>query len=490
MIGAVEGAETEHARYAVPPWQPAARILQQSGADRRRGERVEEPLDLLILGELIVDGTPRPGAVGIAGGRIAFAGSVQDAPAARQRLDRSGCWLLPGAIDAHVHTLSTPAEGLTRATAAAAAGGVTTIIDMPFDDAHPINSAELVRAKAAQVEQEALVDVALFATVAPSGPPPLHDVCAMVEAGACAFKLSLFEAHPVRFPRLPDDRLLEALAAIAQTGRPAAVHAENQFIIDALTARRRAQGPGDLRAHGATRPPVAEAEAIARALELAHWAGAHLHVVHISIPRGVDLLQRARADGDGATGETCLHYLLYAEDEVLDLGTHAKINPPLRSRQDVEGLWQALVAGRLEAVTSDHAPWTRQAKDRADLFDAPSGAPGVEVLLPLFLDEARRRRVDLARAIELLTQGPARCYGLLPRKGSLQLQADGDVVAYDPSAEATVEAARQHSISGWSPYDGRRHSGKVVTTIVRGAMVYDQGAIVAGPGHGRFVRPS
>lgn len=446
-------------------------------------------LDLVVSGELIVEGQRTPGAVGIAGGRIVFLGRAQDAPRAHRHLDRAGCWLLPGALDAHVHTLSTPAEGITRATAAAAAGGVTTLIDMPYDAQHPINSAALLRAKAAQVGREALVDVALFATVAPAGPPPLEEVLAMAEAGACAFKLSLLESHPIRFPRLPDDRLFEVFQAVARTGLPAAVHAENQFIIDTLTARRRAQGPGDLKAHGETRPPVSEAEAIARALELAHWAGVHLHIVHISLGRGVTLLSRAKEDGDPATGETCLHYLLLAQDNVLHLGTHAKINPPLRSRDEVENLWQALAAGRLDAVTSDHAPWTAEAKDRADLFDAPSGAPGVEVLLPLFLDAARRREMDLAAALRLLTEGPARCYGLYPRKGRLGLFADGDLVAYDPAAEGVVDAAAHRSVSGWSPYQGRHYRGRVVTTVVGGTVVYDEGEITAQPGSGRFVRP-
>jgi allantoinase len=450
---------------------------------------VSEALDLVVVGEVIVAGEQRPGAVGMVDGRIVFIGRPEDAPAARRRLDRTGCLLLPGALDVHVHTRSTTDEGITRATAAAAAGGVTTIVDMPYDADHPINSAELLREKAAQVEREAVVDVALFATVAPTGPPPQEEVRAMADAGATAFKLSLFESHPVRFPRLPDDRLYEVFQAIAATGLPAAVHAENQFIVETLTARYREQGPGDLAAHGLARPPVAEAEAIARALELAHWAGVHLHVVHVSIGRGVTLLDRARAGGDPVTAETCLHYLLYTEEEARSLGTHAKINPPLRGREDVEALWQALVDGRLEAVTSDHAPWTGASKQREHFFDAPSGAPGVEVLLPLFLDAARRRELDLAAMLRLVTEGPARCYGLYPRKGRLGLYADADLVCYDPAAEAVVEGQRHQSISGWSPYEGRRYRGTVVTTVAGGAVVYDGGAIVAAPGSGRFVRP-
>ncbi len=453
----------------------------------------DAPLDVLVSGDLLVDGVPTPGAVGIAGGRVAYIGLGQgsDAPAARQYLDRAGCWLLPGAVDAHVHTLSTPAEGIVRATSAAAAGGVTTIIDMPYDAEQPINSADLLRAKIEAVGREAVVDMALFATVAPRGPSPDAEVLAMAEAGACAFKLSTMEAHPVRFPRLPDDRLFEVFRAIARTGLTATVHAENQFIVDTLTARRRAGGvPGDLAAHGSTRPPVAEAEAIGRALELAHWAGVRLHVAHISIGRGIDLLARARVDGGPATGETCLHYLLFAEDDARRLGTHAKINPPLRSRQEVEALWAAVETGLLQAITSDHAPWPAASKQRDDLFDAPSGAPGVEVLLPLLLDEARRRGVALQTVVDLVTAGPARCYGLYPRKGRLALGADGDLVAYDPAGHGVVDAATHQSVSGWSPYQDRVYRGTIATTIAGGIVVYDDGQVVAEPGTGRFVRPS
>ena len=252
------------------------------------------PLDLLILGDLLTQGLPERGAVGVADGRIAYLGSAADAPTAKRRLDRSGCWLLPGAIDAHVHTLSTPAEGITRATAAAAAGGVTTIIDMPFDDEHPINSAALVSAKAERVGRER----SSMSRYSPRWRQLARRPWARLrrsQGRRLAFKLSLFEAHPVRFPRLPDDRLYEAFQAIARTGLPAAVHAENQFIIDALTSRRRAQGPGDLRAHGESRPPVSRPQH-ARALALAHWAGVHLPSC-ISASAAAWNCCRARADG-------------------------------------------------------------------------------------------------------------------------------------------------------------------------------------------------
>lgn len=450
---------------------------------------MDEVLDLAVTGNLLVEDAWMPGVVGVAGGRIVSLSTTGVVPRARRLLDRAGCWLLPGAIDVHVHTLAIAEEGIARATASAAAGGVTTILDMPYDGDELLFTVDRFRAKRAMVTREALVDVGLFATIAPDGPAPREAILEMARDGACALKVSMYGAHPVQFPRISDDRLYAACRAAAEARIPVAVHAENHEIVVSLIRSRRSEGPGNLAAHAATRPPVAEAAAIATAMELAHWAGAHLHIVHISIPRGVRLLERARHDGQAVTGETCLHYLLLTGEEAAPLGPLSRINPPLRGNDEREQLWAALAAGRIDAVASDHVPTLLADKQRPDIFDAPTGAPGVEVLLPLFLDEARRRDLDPAQAIRLLTEGPARCYGLYPRKGRLGIGADADLVAYDPGAAGCVDAAVHRSISGWSPYNGRRYRGRVVTTIARGRVVYDGGEVIGQPGSGRMVVP-
>ena len=263
------------------------------------------------------DGSFRTAGIRVSDGRIAE--WIPAHPAGPGSLDFGDALLLPGAVDVHVHTRSYAEEGIERCTRAAAAGGVTTIIDMPYDAAGPVDSLAAFEAKVADVRREAVIDVALWATVPPRG--PITEVGDLVDAGAAAFKLSTFETHPQRFPRIPDAQMLRAFAAIAQAGGLAGVHAENDEIVRAGIAAEQAAGHGgDPLAHARSRPPVAEHEAIARCLELARATGVRLHICHVSTPRGVELVARARSDGVDVSAETCPHYLLLSETDLVRRG--------------------------------------------------------------------------------------------------------------------------------------------------------------------------
>src|SRR5579871_1903778 len=281
-----------------------------------------------IVGVVVQPGAaPERAAVTIRDGRVEDVGAP--GRAGTGTLDFGESLVLPGAVDVHVHTRSAPDEGIEACTRAAAAGGVTTIVDMPYDAQGPVQTPEAFAAKAADVGREAHIDVALWATVPPRG--PIEHVDELVAAGAAAFKLSTFETHPERFPRIPDAQLLHAFEAIAAAGGMAGVHAENDEIVRAGIAAEQAAGNGsDPLAHARSRPPVAEHEAIARCLEFARATGVRLHVCHVSTPRGVELVRAARADGVDVSAESCPHYLLYDETELVRRGGEAKINPPLR----------------------------------------------------------------------------------------------------------------------------------------------------------------
>jgi allantoinase len=267
-------------------------------------------LDLVVSGRVALPGLDaRPGQVGVAGGRIAAVAGPEGILSAPRELDCGDALVLPGVVDVHVHTGSAAEEGIATCTRAAAAGGVTTVVDMPYDHDRMVADPETFAAKAAQVEREAVVDVALCATVPPRG--PLEHVAELVEAGACAFKLSTFDTDPRRFPRVPDDQMLAAFDAIAHSGGLAGVHAENDEIVRAGIERLRAAGRRDPPAHAESRPAVAETEAIARCLELARATGVRLHVCHVTVERGVELARRARTDGVDVSVETCPHYLLF-----------------------------------------------------------------------------------------------------------------------------------------------------------------------------------
>jgi allantoinase len=445
--------------------------------------------DLVVHGDIVApDGTvTRGGWLGIDGGTIT---RISDARLKGAEIaDASGHLVLPGFVDAHVHTRSSADEGITATTRAAAAGGTTTVIDMPFDKpARPVNSRERLEAKVHDVENEAVVDVGLYATFPPAG--DLGIISELAQGGAVGFKVSAIEVDPVRCPRIPDGRLYEAFQEIAGTGRPVAAHQENQEIIFAQADAFRARGDTAPLDHALSRPPVAEAEAAGRLLELARWTGAHLHMVHGTLPRTFDLIGWNRTQGVRATGETCLQYLLLSMEALRTLGGRAKCNPPLRAKEYVDGLWEQLQDGLIDIVTSDHSPYPLSLKETPDIFEAYAGMPGVETLGTLLYSEGvATGRIALDRFVQLVASGPAAVFGL-GTKGRLEPGADADFVIFDANAEWTLDEGETHYGVGWSPYHGRRVQGRVASTWLRGSCVYANGEIKGEPGTGQFTRPS
>jgi len=450
---------------------------------------IAQDFDLVVAGTLALPGDRLVrGEVGVRDGRIAAiadAGSLRGA----ERIEAGRMLVMPGVVDAHVHTRSEPAEGITRATTAAAAGGVTTLVDMPYDDPTPITSVAAFLAKTADIDREAITDIALWATIAKTG--GLDEIEELVSAGACGFKVSTFETHPTRFPRIPDGELYLAMQRIAAAGSLISFHAENDDIVRRLSSRLESNGRLDASAHAEARPPVAETEAVGRALELALATGARVHIVHATVERAFMLVRRAQDDGVDATAETCRHYLLFDEAELGRQGARAKINPPLRSRHEVERLWQLLEAGRIAYITTDHVGWTREHKEGRSIFEAKSGVPAMELFLPLFFHEAAvRRGLSVGRVTQLLSENPARRLGLWPQKGSLAVGADADIVLFDADRHWRVDEASLVTPAGWSPYHGREVVGGVDAVLVRGRQVFAQGEVTGSAGMGRWIRPA
>jgi allantoinase len=443
--------------------------------------------DLIIRGTIVQsDRDPFEGEVVIENDRVAAVLQGLSGAGARRLLEVEGSLILPGVVDAHVHCLSDPSEGIATATRAAAAGGVTTIIEMPFDAGAPVNNVETFLRKKERVQKEAVVDVALLATIRKRG--GLDQIKPMAEAGACGFKLSLFETDPERFPQIPDDELLQAFRLIGEAGLVVGVHAENTEIVNQLVSKLRSQGRTDALAHCESRPPVSETEATLRALELAHSTGARLHIFHVSLPRCIQLARWFREQGLDVTTETCPHYLLLNERDMERLGAKAKINPPLRTRKESEELWTLLQNGAVDLVTSDHAPWQLQRKNRPDIFENASGTPGVQTLLPLLYSEGvSKARLSPQRLVQVLCDAPAQRFGFSSRKGRLEPGYDGDVVVLNPAEASTVETVRLLSSAGWSPYQGMTLQGRISHVFVRGRAVVEDGELVGQPGYGRFL---
>ena len=446
----------------------------------------EEPFDLVVRGRLVLSGREAaPGTIAIRDGRVAAVAERSAALLALRELDVGEALVLPGVVDSHVHTRSAPQEGIETASRAAAAGGVTTLVDMPYDADALVATVAAFEAKVAAVEAEALVDVALWATVPPIG--PLDQVAGLVSAGACGFKLSTYNTHPRRFPRIDDAQLLRAFAAIAGAGSLAALHSENDEIVRAQIAAEQADGASDALAHARSRPAVAETEAIGRVLELALATGVSVHLCHVTVGRGVELAARAFGDGVDVTAETCPHYLLLDEDAFARRGGELKINPPLRSAVEVEALWDALGSGGLDYVASDHVGWAAERKHGDDILALSSGAPGLELMLPLMHGAMAARGLGADRLAHALSEAPARRLGLWPRKGNLLPGADADLVVLDPDAQWVVDPGKLETACGWSPYTGRTVSGSIRHVFCRGKEIFAGGRVLTGPGHGSFV---
>lgn len=444
--------------------------------------------DMVIHGDVVVPEGVIPGAsLGITDGRISAIAEAE-ALSGRRVVDASDCYVLPGAVDGQVHAYSqAEREGIGIATRAAAAGGITTIVDMPYDDPQPINTAELFRRKAEVVGEEAHVDVALYATMAKTD--GLANLKPLIEAGACAFKFSMCESHPVRFPRITMGDLLEAFTIVAPSGLACGVHNENQEIVDTCIARFSKELPNDPRAHALSRPPVSESMAIAELYELGLASGCRAHVVHCSIGHGIDLCTYYKARGARASTEVCLHYLVFNEDEVFTQGAKAKINPPLRPQAEVERLWDCLRAGEIDFVSTDHVAWSLDRKSNPEFLKNSSGVPGLEALVPVFFTECAKRGFEVTTVARLLSEGPARHFLLYPQKGVIQVGSDADLIILEKS-EDTLDSTRWLSAAEWSPYDGRSVLGRVAATYVRGVEVWDGTSIKVEPGFGRFLRPN
>jgi len=445
---------------------------------------------LLVRGRIL---TP----VGVVDGELSVSGGVITGLAARgstapdadvKVLDAGNSFVLPGAVDAHVHCLSNPSEGIAAATLSAIAGGVTTIVEMPYDDGAPINDAQRLLAKRHAVAEKAHVDVALLATVRPVG--GAEDVAALVEAGATGFKLSLFDTDRDRFPRVPDLELLAVLDAIARAGSIACFHAENDEIIKPLIERLKREGSMDPLDHCLSRPPVSESEAVLKAAEFARSTGARTHFCHLSLARSLDIVDWYRQSGADVSVETCSHYLTYTERDMPGQGARLKINPPLRTSADQDALWAGVADGRVDIVSSDHAPWLLDQKSDPMIFANHSGVPGVETLVPLVLGLGHRRGIGIGRLVDVLSTRPAARFGLRS-KGTIELGKDADLIVWDPEQTTRIDSSRLHSNAGWSPYDGLELPGRLLGVVSRGEVVVDaHGTVSSQEGRGKVLSSS
>lgn len=446
------------------------------------------PYDRVFLGDVVAEtGLFRDGYVATRGEAIAAIGQGEPPPAA-ETLDRRGKLILPGLVDGHMHTSSSLGwPGIEGATRSAAAGGVTTCVDMPYDVPHPVTSAALLEDKIGWVERTAHVDMALYGTITKHG--GVGEIAGLAAGGVSAFKLSTYEYDAVRFPRIDHQTMVNAFAEIARTGLPVAVHNEDQELVETLTAEAKAGGNTGPIWHARTRPPLAETLADLEIFEIGLQTGAHVHIAHSSLARGFDIARAFREMGMEATGEACIQYLCMTEDDLVRLGGRGKCNPPFRTADEVERLWDRLLGGEIQYVSTDHAPWPLHRKSSPDIFECGAGLIGLQSFAPLMYTLLDERGLSPTLMATYCAQRPAKLHGLYPRKGSIRLGADCDLLILEPGSFRFDQAAIvDREELRWSPYHGREMRARVAETVLRGRTIWDGTAVLAQPGDGRFLR--
>lgn len=452
---------------------------------------MSKSLELLVKGTLILPGrVMQDGIVGVAGGKIQGIYGADSDVSAPEQLDMSGKLIFPGLVDPHVHSLSNPGEGIAQSTASAAVGGVTTIIEMPYDKAGAINTPERLSEKKDMTAREAHVDVALLATLAKRADP--KEIEPLLRLGACGIKLSVYETDTVRFPRIDDDVLWELLPELKRFNAVTGFHAENDAIIEHLIQRCKDEGKISARDHCASRPPTTESIAVGKLLELAMGIGFPLHIHHVSHPRCFELIRWYRQQGiPDLSVETCPHYLALCEDDMDRIGSFGKINPPLRDKASVESLWQSVLAGEVDIIGSDHSPWSLEQKSNGsteNIFSSASGAAGLESLFPVMYTEGVvRRGMPLTQLAALLSTNAANRFGLGDRKGRIEIGLDADFTVVDPAVEWAFDPSNSPSSAKWSPFAGKKVQGKVVRSILRGKTIFADGKLLATPGTGKVL---
>lgn len=412
-------------------------------------------------------------------------------------IDLHGAWLLPGAVDGHVHFDEpgfTHRESFATGSLAAAAGGVTTVIDMPCTSLPPVTDVASLERKLKVIAPKAVVDFALWAGVRGNGfsvDHLKHTLPALYSHGVRSIKTYLVSGMPT-FEDLDVHQLEEVMRAAADIGMTVGVHAEDKrLVLEGTERERAAEGAEDILAYARARSAEAEARAVAKCIELAERTGARVHVVHLACGEGVRLIRQAKARGVSITAETCPHYLAFTDEDLARMGSLLKTAPVVKTASDRELLWGGLADGTIDMVATDHAPanWPTE-KQTGSIWTDYGGVPGVETMLPYVLSEGvAKGRLTLERALEVCCEAPARIHGIASRKGALEVGMDADFVAVDPSERWTVRADELLTRQKYTPFEGWEFTGRVLRTFVRGHEVFHRAQGAVGEPFGVFVVP-
>ena len=416
-------------------------------------------------------------------GKIAKIAKDTNLPPASTKINLKGHIILPGIIDPHVHLRDQQLaykEDFFTGTAAAAAGGVTSVIDMPNNKPATLDYFSLTeRMKLA--EKQVLINVAFNSAF----PKRLKEIAEVVKAGAVGFKVYL--SNRIGGIDIDDDEIIfVAFREAAKKGVPVAVHAEDRKILEERRREMETAGRNDTEAYVQAHPPEAEAQSIQRIIQLVKKSGVHVHFCHVSSALGLNAVLMAKKTGLPVTCEVTPHNLFLSSEHYRRSGIFALTDPPLRTREDVSALWSALKRGFIDVIASDHAPHAFEEKNVDSVWEAKPGIPGLETTLSLLLTRVNEGRLSLAELVRLTAEEPARIFHL-SKRGFLEEGNWADLVVVDMKREYEIDSSVFFSKAKYSPFDGMQVKGKPLKTFVNGKLVMDEGEIVAEAGTGQVI---
>lgn len=439
------------------------------------------PVDINLIGaKILTDNDIIECGIAVDEGKIHKIGKPVNLPKAVNAVDLKGNLVLPGLIDVHVHLRDlglSYKEDFKSGTSAAAAGGFTTVLDMP-NTKPPTNSPDRLREKIERASRQLFVNVGFYGDF----PIEMKDFNEMVQLGIIGFKVNLY--NPTTKLNIDDDALLlEALKQASELNCVTAIHAEDRSTVAGLERSLQRIGKTSLDAYLEAHTSKAEIIAVERMLKLIKESGVHAHFLHISVAETIPLIEKAKQEGLSLTCEATPHHLFLTETELHRLGNIALTDPPIRSRSNAARLWDGLEERVIDVIASDHAPHLMREKEKTDIWEIPPGIPGLETTLPLLLTKVNRGEMSLRRLIEVLAEKPAEIFGLR-RKGFLESGFDADLTVIDLGHKFTIDASKFYSKAKYSPFNGWQLTGKTAKTFVAGQLVMEDGEIVVDPGSG------
>ncbi|MEM4000855.1 MAG: dihydroorotase [Saccharolobus sp.] len=453
----------------------------------------------ILNGKIISHETILEGSIGIVSDKIVSILKGSLGVQAERVINADGLLVLPGVIDVHYHCRDpgyTHREDFSTGTMAALSGGTTTILEMPVS-LPPVYNKEIFVKRREIASTKSYTDFGLYGGC---GTLNKEDILGQKEAGAIGFKMFLHEPPPEKKDSMKglyisnDLELLEVLQIMNRINLPLAIHAEENSILKFY--RREIGDRKDPLAFYDANPVIAEELAILKLVLLISrmFRNVKTYFVHISSKESVKIIREAKKKGLNIACETCPHYLLFSKDKLEIFGPYAKVSPPLRTEEDRKALWNAINSGVIDCVSSDHAPYTKEEKEVGleNIWLAPAGLPGGELLLPIMISHALKGFIKLSKVVEVLCKNPATFFGIYPKKGVIQIGSDADIVLIDPKVEWTVKCSNMLTKSKESAliYEGLKLKGKIMKVLLRGIEVYsDSEGVIGRPGYGRFISP-